>query len=74
MATCSMGVDKKWPVNYLPRSVRVVKVIEVVIATGAGTDEDPFKLVTEFWDQKGELLAQRDGAPADLVAVTRPSR
>lgn len=41
-------------------SAKVVQVIEVRVNRGAGTEEDPCRIVTQYWSQKGELLAESD--------------
>ena len=41
-------------------SARVIKVIEVVMRAGKGTEEDPNRLVTQYWSLDGKLLATVD--------------
>lgn len=44
-----------------PRSVRVVRVVEVKAARGMGIDaEDPLRVVTQYWSPDGEFLAEND--------------
>ena len=42
------------------RSVKVVEVVQVVTTKGNGTDEDPNRVITEYWSLDGELLAVVD--------------
>lgn len=35
-------------------------VIEVQSAYGKGTEDDPSRIVTEYWSMEGELLARND--------------
>lgn len=42
---------------------RVIYVIETQSLEGRGTDEDPCRIVTQYWSLQGELLAKVD--PAD---------
>ncbi len=39
---------------------KVIQVIETVSRIGKGTEEDPCRLVTEYWSLDGELLAVND--------------
>lgn len=45
-----------------PRSARIVTVIETQATRGAGTDGDPVRIVTQYWQAEGEskLLAEHD--------------
>ena len=42
-------------------SARVIPVIETKIIRGAGTEKDPVHFVTQYWDLRGNLLAETDG-------------
>lgn len=46
-----------------PESVRVISVIEVKANRGLGIEKDPVRVVTQYWDMKGNLLAERDPDP-----------
>lgn len=46
-----------------PKSVRVISVIEVKANRGLGIEKDPVRVVTQYWDMKGNLLAERDPDP-----------
>lgn len=46
-----------------PESVRVISVIEVKAKRGLGIEKDPVRVVTQYWDMKGNLLAERDPDP-----------
>lgn len=41
-------------------SARIVKVIEVKAKKGIGTEYDPVREITQYWDQDGKLLAEKD--------------
>lgn len=41
-------------------SAQVIPVIETKAARGAGTQEDPTRIVTEYWSLGGEKLAEND--------------
>lgn len=38
----------------------VVEVIVVKTTAGSGTEEDPYRFVSEFWSKDGKLLAIAD--------------
>jgi hypothetical protein len=43
--------------------IRTTKVIEVVLVEfvkGAGTEQDPIRLVRQYWTKDGLLIAERD--------------
>lgn len=45
------------------RGTDSAKVIEVIVTTamrGSGTDEDPCRIITQYWDFDGKLLAEND--------------
>jgi nuclear transport factor 2 (NTF2) superfamily protein len=41
-------------------SAKVIQVIETQSLRGRGTEEDPCRLVKQYWDFDGEKLAERD--------------
>ena len=41
-------------------SARVISVIETKAARGIGTQEQPTRMVTEYWSLDGEKLAEHD--------------
>lgn len=43
-----------------PVSVKIIKVIETKTTRGAGTDDDPVRMVTQLWAFGGWLLADDD--------------
>ncbi len=52
----------KSKINY-PRGTDKAKVIKVIVtesAIGNGTKEDPARLIYQYWDLKGRLLAKHD--------------
>ncbi|GAC42780.1 membrane carboxypeptidase [Paenibacillus popilliae ATCC 14706] len=42
-------------------SARVVHVLETKALRGRGTEKDPFRVVTQYWDLDGNLLAESEG-------------
>lgn len=42
------------------KSARVVTVIEVKSVRGNGTEESPCRVVRQYWDFEGNLLAECD--------------
>jgi len=42
------------------RKVHIIQVIEVVRVVGEGITEDPARLVHEYYDFEGKLLARAD--------------
>ena len=41
-------------------SARVVSVIETRALRGTGTEKDKCRIVTQYWDFEGNLLAEND--------------
>lgn len=41
-------------------SARVISVIETKALRGEGSTEDPCRIVTQYWDMEGKLLAEND--------------
>lgn len=41
-------------------NARVIQVIETKSIRGLGIDNDPVRLVIQYWDFKGNLLAEKD--------------
>lgn len=41
-------------------SARVIQAIETKAARGAGTDEQPVRMVTQYWSLEGAFLAEHD--------------
>lgn len=39
---------------------KVIKVIQTKSLIGRGTKEDPARLIYQYWDSKGNLLAEND--------------
>jgi hypothetical protein len=46
--------------NYPVTSARVITVIATVSHRGSGTDADPLRLLYQYWDCDGGLLAEHD--------------
>lgn len=42
------------------KSARVIQVIEVKGKRGLGTEKDPVREVTQYWDLEGNFLAEMD--------------
>lgn len=45
--------------------VKVIQVIRTAHTEGAGTKEDPKRVVNSYWSLEGELLAVNDPAQSD---------
>ena len=41
-------------------SARVIQVIETKSIRGIGTESDPVRVVTQYWDFEGNFLAEMD--------------
>lgn len=41
-------------------SARVISVIETKAVRGEGNEDDPCRVVTQYWDFEGNLLAEND--------------
>lgn len=41
-------------------SAQVIEVIRTKSLIGAGTEEDPVRVITQYWSFDGKLLAQND--------------
>lgn len=50
LSTRPRGTDK----------ARVIQVIETDSIRGRGTEDDPVRVVKQYWSLKGELLAEHD--------------
>ena len=53
----------KNPMGYIHgtvRSAQVISVIRTESRTGAGTEDNPNRIVTQYWSTDGELLAVHD--------------
>lgn len=58
------------PIAVYPRGVdeaRLIQVIETKAARGAGTDEQPVRIVRQYWTPEGEFLAEFD--PCAIVIL-----
>lgn len=56
-------------INY-PRGTDKAKVIKVIVtesAIGTGTQENPARMLYQYWDLKGKLLAKRDTLNDDEI-------
>ena len=42
------------------KSAKVIQVIEVKAKRGLGTEKDPVREVTQYWDFEGNFLAEMD--------------
>ena len=43
-----------------PRIAEVIKVIHTVATRGVGTEDNPVRVVHQYWSLSGELLAEKD--------------
>ena len=43
-----------------PRKVELLEVIHTVALRGSGTSENPVRVVHQYWDKEGNLLAEKD--------------
>ena len=41
-------------------SAKVIQVIETTALRGSGTNEDPSRIVIQYWSLEGKLLAEND--------------
>lgn len=42
------------------KEAKVIQVIETKAARGLGTEKDPARVVTQYWDLAGNFLAEMD--------------
>ena len=42
------------------KSARVIQVIETIAKRGLGTEKDPVREITQYWDLNGKFLAEFD--------------
>ncbi|MFS0857318.1 hypothetical protein [Paenibacillus taichungensis] len=38
----------------------ITEVIKLVVNKGAGTDKDPLREVTQYWEKNGKMIAEID--------------
>lgn len=50
------------------RDCSMVSVIQITEVRGAGTQQDPYRLVHSYWSKEGVLLADQE-MPVDPTAV-----
>lgn len=43
-----------------PNLAELIEVIHVAATRGNGTEENPVRIVHQYWDKKGNLLAEKD--------------
>ena len=48
-------------------SARVISVIETRALRGNGTEEDKCRIVTQYWDFEGKLLAENEHCAKELL-------
>lgn len=41
-------------------TARVIEVVETTFLRGKGVEGSPIRIITQYWDKKGNLLAERD--------------
>lgn len=50
-------------------SAKVIQVIQTKALRGEGTQQDMYRIVTQYWDFKGNLLAEHDPARDEFVVT-----
>lgn len=61
----TMGKTDEAKNHPRPREVETAYMMTVICTqsfVGAGTENDPCRIVTQYWSQEGELLATADPA------------
>lgn len=48
------------------RSVEIMQVIKITFRHGSGTESDPFRISTEFWEMHGDLIFTIDPYGEDM--------
>lgn len=61
-------MDQRIAILHEGTSVKQMSVIQLVFKRGAGTEDDPVRLVTQYWSMGGCLLAERDPEQAPWLA------
>lgn len=54
-------------------SAQVIHVIETKSMRGVGTQEDLSRIVTQYWDFDGNLLAEHDPARDEFMVIKKYS-
>ncbi len=60
MATQHNGAEKSTARPRGTSSAEVMQVIKTTAARGSGSEEDPCRIVTQYWSLEGQLLAEHD--------------
>ncbi|MCI8526451.1 MAG: carboxypeptidase [Oscillospiraceae bacterium] len=55
-----MSIEKSAARPGGTNSAEVIRVIKTTAARGAGSKEDPCRIVIQYWSFEGELLAEHD--------------
>jgi len=50
------------------KSAKVIQVIETVAIRGTGTEKDPVRCITQYWDLEGNFLAENDVEHCRMLA------
>ena len=50
------------------QSAEVIQVIQTRSKRGEGTEKDPVRIVTQYWDFEGHLLAENDPFFRDVTS------
>ncbi|MCD8198205.1 MAG: carboxypeptidase [Lachnospiraceae bacterium] len=50
-------------------SAKIISVIEIQITRGTGTENDPVRGVTQYWNAEGQLLAEYDPEKDDFIVI-----
>ena len=53
-------VNRKKKVGGSVNLAKVIQVIETKSTRGKGTDADPVREVTQYWDFEGNLICEKD--------------
>ena len=53
------------PDMHKVRSAKIISVIRITSVTGTGTEENPNRVITQYWSLDGELLATVDPVEED---------
>lgn len=53
-------MEKKLNKNGSLLKVEALEVIHISVKSGDGSDNDPVRVVEQYWSRSGELLAERD--------------
>lgn len=61
----SFAVNYKEKEGECVYSAKIIQVIETKSTRGKGTDADPVREVTQYWDFEGNLICEKDSLLGD---------